>query len=483
MNSVSQMKAKRGSNTKGHRRIARLTESFVAPRLSVEERIAVGKTLRAKVPRSRHAELTLASNRDPIGIILEQAKSRIKELVPIRHARMLASPFAFLRGAAAVMAADLAPTPSTGLRVQACGDMHVSNFGVFASAERNVVFSINDFDETQPGPWEWDLKRLASSAYVAARFIGAGRSDREAAARATAASYRRWMRKYAWMGNLATWYATIDMDDVFRALSSDARARAKAILAKAQKRNHLQVLDKMTDLIDDQRRIIEQRPFVVRTTHTWKGRPVEEALGLFLEAYLDSLPHDRRQLLERYRIIDVAHKIVGVGSVGTRCWVILLRGAGEDDPLFLQVKEAQPSVLARYFPVKPAYSNHGHRVVVGQHLIQGSPDIFLGWGEVDGVHFYVRQLRDMKGGTEIEPGKSKPANLIEYCGLCGWALALAHAKSGDAAAISGYIGKSDALEDALATFAARYADVTERDHAAMAKQARAGRIKVAAKKA
>jgi uncharacterized protein (DUF2252 family) len=273
------------------------------------------------------------------------------------------------------------------------------------------------------------------------------------------------------------------MDAVFKTLSSDARARAKAILAKAQKRNHLQVLDKMTDLIDDQRRIVEQRPFVVRTTHTWKGRPIEEALGLFLEAYLSSLTHYRRQLLERYRIIDVAHKIVGVGSVGTRCWVILLRGTGEDDPLFLQVKEAQPSVLAAYFPVKPAYSNDGHRVVVGQHLIQGSPDIFLGWGEVDGVHFYVRQLRDVKGGVEFEPGKNKPSTFIEYCGLCGWALALAHAKSGDAAMISGYIGKSDALEDALATFAARYADVTERDHAAMAKQARAGRIKVAAKKA
>jgi len=483
MNSVSKMEAKRGSNTKGHRHIARLTASFVAPRLSVEERIAAGKTLRAKVPRSAHAELALATNRDPIGIILGQAKARVKELVPIRHARMLTSPFAFLRGAAAVMTADLAPTPSTGLRVQACGDMHVSNFGVFASAERNVVFAINDFDETQPGPWEWDLKRLASSAYVATRFIGAGRSDREAAARATVASYRRWMRKYARMGNLATWYATIAMDAVFKALSSDARARAKAILAKAQKRNHLQVLDKMTDLIDDQRRIVEQRPFVVRTTHTWRGRPVEEALGLFLEAYLSSLTLDRRQLLERYRIIDVAHKIVGVGSVGTSCWVILLRGADEDDPLFLQVKEAQPSVLAAYFPVKPAYSNDGHRVVVGQHLIQGSPDIFLGWGEVDGVHFYVRQLRDVKGGVEFEPGKNKPSTFIEYCGLCGWALALAHAKSGDAAMISGYIGKSDALEDALATFAARYSDVTERDHAAMAKQARAGRIKVAAKKA
>jgi len=477
------MKATQGSNAAQRRRIARITQSFVAPRLSVEERIAAGKSLRAKVPRSAHAELARADNRDPIGIILAQAKSRVAQLVPIRHARMLASPFAFLRGAAAVMAADLAPTPSTGLRVQACGDMHVSNFGVFASAERNVVFSINDFDETQPGPWEWDLKRLASSAYVAARFIGADRSDQEAAARATVASYRGWMRKYAWMGNLATWYATIDMDAVFKTLSSDARARAKAILAKAQKRNHLQVLDKMTDLIDDQRRIVEQRPFVVRTTHTWKGRPIEEALGLFLEAYLSSLTHDRRQLLERYRIIDVAHKIVGVGSVGTRCWVILLRGTGEDDPLFLQVKEAQPSVLAAYFPVKPAYSNDGHRVVVGQHLIQGSPDIFLGWGEVDGVHFYVRQLRDVKGGVEFEPGKNKPSTFIEYCGLCGWALALAHAKSGDAAMISGYIGKSDALEDALATFAARYADVTERDHAAMAKQARAGRIKVAAKKA
>jgi len=482
MKSISRMEGNQGSNGAKRPRITGLTESFVAPRLSIEERIAAGKSLRAKVPRSTHAELALADNRDPTGIILEQAKSRVPELVPIRHARMLTSPFAFLRGAAAVMAADLAHTRSTGVRVQACGDMHVSNFGVFASAERNIVFAINDFDETHPGPWEWDLKRLASSAYVAARFIGADRSDRETAARATVKGYQRWMHQYAWMGNLAVWYATIDMEAVCKVLSSEARAGAKAIVAKAQRRNHLQVLDKMTDLIDDQRRIIEQRPFVVRATHTWRGRPIQEALGDFLEAYLGSLPHDRRQLLERYRIIDVAHKIVGVGSVGTRCWLILLCGAAEDDPLFLQVKEAQPSVLAAYFPIKPAYSNDGHRVVVGQRLIQGSPDIFLGWGDIGGVHFYVRQLRDVKGGLQLEPGKNKPSNFIEYCGVCGWALALAHAKSGDAAMISGYIGKSNVLEDALATFAARYSDVTERDHAAMAKQARAGRIKVAAKK-
>lgn len=392
---------------------------------------------------------------------------------------MLESPFAFLRGSAAVMAADLARTPATGIRVQACGDMHVSNFGVYASAERRLVFGIDDFDETFPGPWEWDLKRLAVSAAVVARYLGGKDDDAADAARRVTRAYREHIRDYARMGYLDMWYATIDENDVLASVSEEARRRKAKLMAKARKRTHTQVLEKMADLIDDQHHIVEQRPFVVRETHTEQGQPVVESLDDFLQSYLESVGLDRRQLLEQYRILDVARKVVGVGSVGTRCWIILLEGVDESDPLFLQVKEAQPSVLQPFVAGVGRRDNEGHRVVAGQRLIQGSPDIFLGWGDLRGVQFYVRQLRDMKGGVEFREGSTDLDTLPDYCQLCGWALALAHAKSGDAAQIAGYVGKTEVLDDALAEFTLAYAEQTERDYELLVKAAQSGRIEVA----
>jgi uncharacterized protein (DUF2252 family) len=461
-------------------RHAEMLARFTVPMPSVRERMAAGKALREKVPHDRHAEFRVHSKRpDPVSILLEQAKTRVPLLVPIRHARMLASPFAFLRGSAAVMAADLAHTPTTGMTVQACGDMHVANFGVFASAERNLVFGINDFDETLRGPWEWDLKRLAASAVVCGRFLGADRVLSEEGARAAVESYRTRMLEYAEMNYLDVWYARIDERNVLDASPSPmARKRRKQVIAKAKKRGHLQVLDKMAEVVGNQQRIIEVRPFVVREALTESGRPIAEGLGVFLEIYFRSLPDDRKILLSRYRIVDVARKVVGVGSVGTRCWVILMRGKDTDDPLFLQVKGAEASVLAPYARAS-YYANHGQRVVFGQRTIQGAPDIFLGWGEMGGHHFYVRQLRDMKGGVDLEPGKAPSETLPDYCALCGWALALAHAKSGDPAAIAGYLGKSDGMDDAVASFAVAYANQTDRDYDALAKAAKEKRIGVA----
>lgn len=464
-------------------------DRFTAERPSVAERLAAGKALRQQVSRRAHAEFQIADNReDPIAILEAQAQRRLPELVPVRHARMLTSPFAFLRGSAAVMIADIAPAATTGLKVQACGDMHVANFGVFASAERNLVFGINDFDETHIGAWEWDLKRLAASAVVAGRFLGADRVLCEEAARAVARSYRQHMREYAHLGYLELWYTSITETALLNALPPESQKRATQILGKARQRTHLQVLEKMTDLVDNQQRIVEIHPLIVRAQTTSSGRPINEALELLLRDYLASMGADRRFLLSRYRILDVARKVVGVGSVGTRCWVIYMQGKDETDPLFLQVKEAQPSVLAPYagnFATdnlnngNPAVDNQGHRVVAGQRLIQGAPDIFLGWGEQDGIQYYVRQLRDMKGGVEFDPAKFRISGLPDYCGLCGWALALAHAKSGDAAMLAGYIGKGEDLDAALAKFAHAYADQTERDYDLMVAAARQGRIQVA----
>lgn len=454
-------------------------DHFLAERLSVRDRLAAGKALRRTFPRQDLATYHPPTDRhDPISILEAQAKTRLPELVPVRYARMLTSPFAFLRGSAAIMIGDIAPAPTTGLTVQACGDMHVSNFGVFASAERNLVFGINDFDETYPGAWEWDLKRLAASAVVAGRFLGADRVLCEAAARTAVQSYRKSLRQYAHMGYLQLWYANITETELLRILPTNSRKKATRILAKARQRDHLQVLEKMTDLIDNQQRIVETHPLIVRAQTTSSGRPIAEALELLLRDYLASMGADRRFLLSRYRILDVARKVVGVGSVGTRCWVIYLQGKDVDDPLFLQVKEAQPSVLAPY-ATTVAIENEGHRVVAGQRLIQGAPDIFLGWGQQDGIHYYVRQLRDMKGGVEFDPAKFQLAGLPDYCGLCGWALALAHAKSGDAAMLAGYVGKSEELDEALAKFAHAYADQTERDYDQLVMAAQQGRIQVA----
>lgn len=457
-----------------------LLNHFQSKQQSVEERIAEGKKIRERFPRNKLGEYKPAANRaDPVSILEEQGKTRLPELVPIRYARMLTSPFAFLRGAAAIMAADLkANNGSTGISVQLCGDMHVANFGVFASAERNLIFGINDFDETLPGPWEWDLKRLVASIVASGRFLGADKNVCKEAVLAAVSSYRKRMKQYAYMGSMELWYATISEKDILKTLPPAQQKALKKISSKARTRTHMQVLDKLTDIVDKKYRLRDDAPFIVHETHTKTGKPIEEALGLILESYFLSLGDDRKNLLRHYRIADVARKVVGVGSVGTRCWIIFLVGKHDEDPLFLQVKEAQASVMEPFLSTS-TYPNHGQRVVQGQRLIQGAPDIFLGWCELDGLHFYLRQLRDMKGGVEFDPSKANLENLPAYSALCAWALALAHAKSGDAALISGYVGNSDELDQAMARFAFAYADQTERDHQALAEAAKTGRIQVA----
>ena len=450
-------------------------------RASVEQRIARGKSLRNKFPIARQGDYKPAPDRaDPVSILEEQGKSRLPDLVPIRYARMLTSPFAFLRGAAAIMAADLAAgAPTSGIPVQCCGDMHVANFGVFASAERNLIFGINDFDETLQGPWEWDLKRLVASIVAAGRFLGANDKLCEKSVIAAVASYRKRMKEFAQMGNMELWYTTIGENAILKTLAPSARKGFKKMAAKARERTHLQVLGKMTDLVGDKYRLRVNAPFIVRETHTTDGKPIEESLQLVLESYFTSIGDDRKYLLRHYHITDVARKIVGVGSVGTRCWIIFLTGNSSNDPLFLQVKEAQPSVLEPFLH-KSMFSNPGQRVVTGQRLIQGAPDIFLGWGEMaNGFKFYVRQLRDMKGGVEFDPAKVNLKNMPQYCELCAWAMALAHSKSGDAAMITGYAGNSDELDKAMVRFAVAYADQTEKDYKALAAAAKSGRIQVA----
>ncbi len=456
-----------------------LLHHFQSERMIVEERVVAGKALRKKYPRHLLGEYQPAADRaDPVSILEEQAKTRLPDLVPVRYARMLTSPFAFLRGSAAIMAADLAAGPEpTGITVQACGDMHVANFGVFASAERNLVFGINDFDETLPGPWEWDLKRLAASIVAAGRFLGAKNSLCKESIKAAVNTYRTMMNEYASMGYLDLWYTTISEKDILRTLTGSAKAGAFKIMGKARERTHMQVLGKLADLVDKKYHLRVNAPFIVRETHTQDGMPIGEALGLFLESYFDSLGDERKAILKNYRIVDVVRKVVGVGSVGTRCWVIFLTGNHADDPLFLQIKEAQPSVLEPHLS-KSVYENQGQRVVVGQRLLQAAPDIFLGWCKMGGINFYVRQLRDMKGGVEFDPKTTRIENLDQYSSLCGWALALAHAKSGDAAMISGYVGKSDALDEAMVRFAFAYADQTEDDFHALVSAAKGGRIKI-----
>jgi uncharacterized protein (DUF2252 family) len=458
-----------------------LLEHFEAKQKSIEERMEAGRALRKKFPRIRQGDYKPAPKRvDPISILEEQSKTRLPDLVPIRYARMLTSPFAFLRGGAAIMAADLAANGlTTGMQVQACGDMHMANFGLFASAERNLVFGINDFDETLPGPWEWDLKRLVASIVAGGRFLGADKGLCKEAVRAAVSSYRDRMRDYAYMGNMELWYSTIKEDDIRKNLRGTAKEGLKKMVDKARQRTHMQVLDKLTDLVDDKFRLRDDAPFIVHVTHTETGKPIVEALEMFLKSYIASLADDRRYLLSQYHIVDVVRKVVGVGSVGTRCWVIFLKGNHDEDPLFLQLKEAQPSVLEPYVG-KSHYANHGQRVVAGQRLIQGAPDIFLGWGEQGGMQYYVRQMRDMKGGVEFDPKKVKVENLPQYASLCAWALALAHAKSSDPAMIAGYAGKSDELDEVMVKFAFAYADQTEKDYKALKEAAKSGRINAAA---
>lgn len=432
------------------------------------ERRAAGKELRDIAPLAAHGEWKPADDRpSPIDLLVEQGQARVSELVPIRYGRMMASPFAYYRGTPIVMAADLAGTPRSGLGVQACGDAHLVNFGLFATPERNLIFDVNDFDETLPGPWEWDVKRLAASVAVAGYENGLSRADCQAAAQATVESYVTWIGIYAQMGGLEVWYAKVDgaaIDAVMAAagvdgLSGKVRKQVDASVEKAMHRNNVESLPKLTEVVDGRRRIIDDPPLI---THV----PQDSGDFSFLHAfqrYRSTLRPSVRMLLDRYAVADVARKVVGVGSVGTRCYVVLLVGADGTDPLFLQVKEAERSVLERHLP-KSGYANSGERVVIGQRMMQAASDVFLGWTiGPEGRHFYIRQLRDMKGSARVDRMTTE-AELAAYGGLCAWTLARGHARSGDHVAISGYLGKSDAFAEAVGRFSVAYADQNLRDH-------------------
>jgi uncharacterized protein (DUF2252 family) len=439
-----------------------------------QQRRERGRAARQRTPRSSHAAWAPARERpDPVELLEAQAKNRQPDLVPLRYQRMTPSPFAFMRGAAIIMAHDLAGTPRTGIQAQLCGDCHLSNFGAYASPERTLLFDVNDFDETLPGPWEWDVKRLATSLVVAGRDNGFGDSECRRAARGVATSYRQRTAEYAEMGELEVWYSRVSAEDVL-GLIADSRTMKKVTktMSKARGRDSLQALSKLTKIVDGRRMIDDDPPLVVRVVE----EGLREQIDDILQMYRRTLQDDRRHLLEQYRFVDVARKVVGVGSVGTRDYIALLEGRDEDDPLFLQVKEAEASVLESYLP-KSTYKNHGQRVVAGQRLMQAASDIFLGWlrGPA-GRDFYWRQLRDMKGSAKVE--RMSPHELIQYAGICGWALARAHARSGDRVQIAAYLGKSERFDGAIADFAKAYADQTERDHAALCAAVKSGKVAV-----
>ena len=438
---------------------------------SVATRKRAGKALRGAVPRSLHAHWRPSrKGRDAVALLKATDRGRIPRLVPIRYGRMLHSPFAFLRGAAAVMAADLARTSVSGLRVQACGDAHLMNFGGFATPERHLIFDVNDFDETLPAPWEWDVKRLAASVFVAARHLKLAQPRCAEATRAAVAAYRDSMALYAPMSTLERWYQRIDATEIAE-LGLKAKKRLGAEAPPHPVTAHL--FPKVTEAVGDSRRFKEAPPLIF---HPRKGDHTIDHVRRLLDRYRKSLPDDRRSLLERYALADVVIKVVGVGSVGTRCAVALLM-ARDDDPLFLQFKEARVSVLEPY-AARSRYRNHGERVVEGQRLMQSASDLFLGWGHAEDprADFYVRQLRDHKTSADVEVMDFR--HLLDYAHHCGRALARAHAKAGDAAAISGYLGKGGAFDGAIVRFAAAYADQTEADFAALERAAKAGVIPV-----
>ena len=457
---------------------------------TVSERAARGRSARAECPRSSHAGFELAPDRDPVAILEAQAASRVPELVPVHYGRMLVSPFTFYRGAAAVMAHDLAATPRAGLRVQLCGDAHLSNVGGFASPERTLVFDLNDFDETLPGPFEWDVKRLAASFEIAGRDREFADAERARAVLNAVRSYREWMRTFAEARNLDVWYARLDVDTIEQKLhAQQAKHQAATVAkaaAKARTKDSLKAFNKLTQMVDGEPRIVSDPPLIMSATDLARdagldfGR-VESLIHELFREYRLTLQDDRRHLLEEFRMVDLARKVVGVGSVGTRCWILLLLGRDGDDPLFLQIKEAQESVLEPYLG-KSEYDNHGRRVVAGQRLMQATSDIFLGWlrSEVtlDGSErdFFVRQLWDWK--TSVDLDTILPEGLALYGEVCGFLLARAHARSGDRIAISSYLGKSDTFDRALGEFAVAYADQNERDHAALQKAADEGRFAV-----
>jgi uncharacterized protein (DUF2252 family) len=451
------------------------------PHSTPAERAAHGVSARAAVPPAAHSEVGPGKREDPVSILQHQASSRIPELVPVRYGRMLVSPFAFFRGAAAVMAADLAATPNSSLRAQICGDAHLANFGLFASPERHLLFDVNDFDETYAGPWEWDVKRLAASLVIAARERSVSAKDRRKIVVASVERYREAMASFAQMGNLSVWYAHADLDEVGELLAAQLeKARRKDVakqVSKVRTHDSLHALAKLTTVVDGRRRIRADPPLIVPLSDLAPfadEEQIQKQIRTLLDRYLQTLATDRQVLMETFDYVDMARKVVGVGSVGTRCWIVLLRGRDDGDPLFLQVKEAQRSVLADHVPADPdlpRFDNEGERVVAGQRLMQAASDIFLGWDSVeepDGQRrdYYVRQLRDWKGSANVET--MTPAEMRLYGEVCGWTLARAHACSGDRIAIVAYLGSDDVFARALADFAETYADQNERDHSALA---------------
>jgi uncharacterized protein (DUF2252 family) len=467
-------------------------QAATGPCIPVADRAASGRSLRSEAPRSSHAAWEPGPDRpDPIALLEEQAAERLPELVPIRYGRMSASPFAFFRGAAYVMASDLAATPRSGIRVQLCGDAHLSNFGGFASAERQLLFDLNDFDETLPGPWEWDVKRLAASVAVAGRENGFAPKRRAAIVRQAVSEYRQAIRDFAGMKTLDVWYARASVADVQKLIGSQAtQSQIKQFdqtIEKGRGKDSARAFAKLAVKGNGGARILADPPLIVPIEDLLDGknaRRLERGALKLLDSYLSSLSGDRRRLLERYRYADLARKVVGVGSVGTRAWVLLLLGRDSSDPLFLQAKEAQRSVLEP-FAGSSEFSNQGQRVVEGQRLMQAAGDIFLGWlHEARGLDddkprdFYVRQLWDSKTSADITT--MRPPDMALYARLCAWTLARAHARSGDAIAIAGYLGSTDPFDRAIAEFAERYADQNERDHAALLDAIASGRVEAQA---
>ena len=469
---------------------------------SVEERRAHGRRLRKQVSPSSHAGWKPAADRpDPVALLEEQNATREPDLVPVRHGRMMVSPFTFYRGAAKIMAADLKDTPRAGLTVQLCGDAHLSNFGVFASPERNLLFDLNDFDETLPGPFEYDVKRMSASFTIAARNNGFSKAEARDATLASVNAYRTTMAEFAEMSTMDIWYAHLSEQELMKAINSFARTRegkstkkarrrraakkeakmAKKTAEKARTRDSLQALSKLGELVDGRYRIVSQPPIVVpareldTATYGISADQLQHAIHEQFRAYRATLQDDRRHLLERFEVIDMARKVVGVGSVGTRAFIVLLQGRDQQDPLFLQVKEATASVLEDHLP-KSRYKQPGERVVQGQRMMQAASDIYLGWtkGAEANRYLYWRQLRDMKGSADVE--SMTPAALAFYARQCGWTLARAHARSGDPIAITAYLGKSDGFDQSVTDFSERYADQNDKDYQAFTKAIRSGRL-------
>jgi uncharacterized protein (DUF2252 family) len=456
------------------------------PHLTPDERRARGKAAREEAPRSRHEEWEQWAERpDPIALLEEQAASRVPELVPIRYGRMVASAFAFFRGAAYIMASDLSRTTRSGFNAQLCGDAHLSNFGGFASPERDLVFDVNDFDETLPGPWEWDVKRLAASIAIAGRDRGFSAKQRGETVRATVREYREAMRRFAGMHNLEIWYARLDRAEILARFEAQAGPQQiktfRKTAAKAQTKDNTRAFARLAHTVDGTPQIISDPPLLVRIEDLLgqaQAAEFQEGMHTLLRSYRASLQGDRKQLLEHYRYVDLARKVVGVGSVGTRAWVVLMLGRDNEDPLFLQCKEAQPSVLEP-FVGKSEFAHHGRRVVEGQRLMQASSDIMLGWLRTTGLDgvtrdFYVRQLWDWKSSADV--GVMVPPGMEIYGRMCGWTLARAHARSGDCIAIASYLGGGDTFDRAIERFAETYADQNERDHAALQHAIANGRV-------